>query len=84
MKVPSSEFRKNLFQYIGQALEGDVVQVEYKGRTLRLVPEEKVSKLSRLVPHNTINGTPEDLERWQKEMDDEVRTAWDEKWVGKL
>ena len=84
MKVPSSEFRKNMFQYIGQALEGGVVQVEYKGRTLRLVPEEKVSLMSRLVKRDAIVGTPDDLEAAQRELSEEMIAAWDAKWDGKL
>ncbi|MGD0618501.1 MAG: hypothetical protein ABSB67_12645 [Bryobacteraceae bacterium] len=50
---------------------------------VRLQPEKKPSKLSRLVPRDTIIGTLGDLERGQKELDDEMRTASENKWAGK-
>jgi hypothetical protein len=39
--------------------------------------------MSRLVRRDTINGTPEDLELAQQELDDEMRTAWTKKWFNK-
>ena len=50
MKVPISEFRKNLFQIANQVLEGDDVEVAHKGQTIRLVLASSGSKLSRLTP----------------------------------
>ena len=84
MKLTSTEFRKNLFQIVDRALEGEFVEVSHKGRVVRLVPEDKTSKLSRLVKRNSYNGTAEDLERAQRELDDEMRSAWDNKWAHKL
>jgi hypothetical protein len=50
---------------------------------VRLVPEEKPTKMSRLVQRDTINGTPKDLKLAQQELDNEMRTAWKSKWAGK-
>ena len=47
MKVTSTEFRKNLFQLFERAVQGELVEVLHKGRLIRLVPEEKATKLSR-------------------------------------
>lgn len=80
MKVTSTEFRKNLFQIVERALRGEFVEVAHKGRVVRLVPEDKPSKLSRLVQRDTVQGTVEDLERSQRELDDEMRGAWEQKW----
>src|ERR1019366_8416044 len=66
MKVTSTEFRKNLFQIVERVLQGELVEVAHKGRLIRLVPENKPLKISRLVQRDTINGTPEDLERAQQ------------------
>ena len=38
MKVTSTEFRKNLFQIVERALQGEFVEVAHKGRLVRLVP----------------------------------------------
>ena len=84
MKVTSTEFRKNLFQIVERALQGEFVEVAHKGRLVRLVPEDKPSKMSRLVRRETINGTPEDLDQAQRQLDTEMRTLWDEKWARKL
>lgn len=73
MKVSSSEFRKNLFQLVERVIQGELVEILHKGRIIRLVPDEKASKLSRLIAHDTINGSLEDLERGQQELDNEMR-----------
>ena len=83
MKVTSTEFRKNLFQIVERAIQGEFVEVLHKGRVVRLVPGDKTSKLSRLIRRDTINGTPEDLQRGQEQLDAEMRDSWEEKWVPK-
>jgi prevent-host-death family protein len=83
VKVTSTEFRKNLFQLVERALQGEYIEVAHKGRSIRLVPGDKPSKLSRLIPRKTIVGTPEDLERGQLQLDAEMRSLWEEKWAHK-
>ena len=83
MKVTSTEFRKHMFQLVERVLQGELVEIMHKGRLVRLVPEERPTKMSRLVQRDTINGTPEDLELAQQELDDEMRTAWTKKWIHK-
>jgi len=80
VKVTSTEFRKNLFQIVERAIQGEFVEVLHKGRIVRLVPGDRPSKMSRLIQRDTIQGTFEDLDRGQRQLDDEMRTAWDEKW----
>ena len=84
MKVSSTEFRKNLFQLVERAIQGELVEILHKGRVIRLVPDEKASKLSRLIAHDTINGSFEDLERGQQELDNEMRTSFEAKWDNKI
>jgi prevent-host-death family protein len=83
MKVTSTEFRKNLFQLVERAIQGEFVEVAHKGRVVRLVPADQPSKMSRLISRDTINGTPKDLERGQRQLDAEMRTSWEKKWVRK-
>ena len=71
MKVTSTEFRKNLFQIVERVLQGELVVVAHKGRLIRLVPENKPSKISRLLQRDTINGSLEDLEVAQRQLDEE-------------
>lgn len=84
MKVSSTEFRKNLFQFVDRALQGEFIEVAHKGRLIRLVPAEQPSKLARLVPRDTICGTLVDLEAAQEQLDSEMSQAWEEKWASKL
>ena len=83
MKVTSTEFRKNLFQIVERALQGEFVEVTHKGRLVRLVPGDKPGKMSRLIQRDTIHGTPEDLDQGQRQLDIEMRTSWEEKWAPK-
>ena len=83
VKVTSTEFRKNLFQLVERALQGEFVEVVHKGRSVRLVPGDKPSKMSRLIKRDTIRGSAEDLDRAQQELNDEMLALWDEKWARK-
>ena len=77
VKVTTTEFRKNLFQIVERALQGEFVEVMHKGRLVRLVPGDKPGKMSRPVQRDTIHGTPEDLDRGQMEPNTEMRTLPD-------
>ena len=57
-----------------------MIEVEYKGQTLRLVPEDKRSLVSRLVKRKAIVGTLDDREAAQRELDAEMRASWESKW----
>ncbi len=81
MTVTTTEFRKDLFRIVERALAGEFVEVAHKGRVVRLVPEERQSKLSRLIKRDTVCGTAEDLERAQAELDAEMRSLWEGKWT---
>jgi len=83
VKVTSTEFRKNLFQIVERALQGEFVEVMHKGRPIRLVPAEKPNKMSRLIQRDTIQGTLKDLDRGQRQLDAEMRMSWEKKWAPK-
>lgn len=84
MIITSTEFRKNLFQIVDRALQGEFVEVSHKGRLLQLVPHEQGGKLQRLVKRDTIAGTRSNLEKAQKQLDAEMRKIWEAKWARKL
>jgi len=83
VRITSTEFRKNLFRIVERAIQGEFVEVLHKGRVVRLVPGDRPSKMSRLIQRDTIHGTPEDLAQGQRQLDDEMRASWDEKWAPK-
>jgi prevent-host-death family protein len=82
VKVAISEFRKNLFQLVDKALNGDVVEITHKGNTIRLVPEAQVSKLDRLTPIHIFNPafSEEDHQRTSRELFAEIQREWERDW----
>jgi antitoxin (DNA-binding transcriptional repressor) of toxin-antitoxin stability system len=73
MVVSASELRQNVYRLLDQVLESGVpIEIERKGRRLRIVPADTRSKLNRVVGHpGSIVGDPDDL----------VHIDWSEYWT---
>lgn len=84
MTVTVTDFRKNLFHLVERALNGELIEIVHKSRTIRLTPTEPMSKLSRLVTRDTLNCTPEEFDRILLDQDEEMRRQWERKWQGRL
>ena len=82
--VTATEFRKHLFQLVDRALNGELIEVIHKNRTIRLSPTEPKSKLSRLVERDTLNCTPAEFDQAVRSQDDEIRREWVQKWQSRL
>ncbi len=70
MKVTASKLRENVYRILDQVLQsGTPVEIQRKGRTLKIVSEESPKKMSRLIRRNIIQGRAEDLIHldWSKE-----------------
>ena len=70
MRVTASKLRADVYNILDEALKtGIPVEVVRKGQILKIVPESKSSKLSRLKKRDCIIGDPEDLVHmdWSKE-----------------
>lgn len=62
MKVTASKLRENIYTLLDQVLEtGRPLEIERKGKLLRVVPEKPASKLSRLKKRGLMVGDPEDF-----------------------
>jgi hypothetical protein len=61
--ITPSELRANLYRLLDEVLDtGIPLEIERKGRTLRIVADDPPSKFDRLVPHpGFVKGDPEDL-----------------------
>jgi len=71
VKISAVKLRQNLYNILDQALETGVpVEVERKGRILKIVPEAKPSKLAKLKKRNCLVGDPESI----------VNMDWLKKW----
>jgi len=76
MEVTITQFRKQLFTLVEEALQGNEVWVKHKGRRVKLIPEKPISKLDRLTPVDFINfDTPQN-----GSMLAEMTRAWEKDW----
>lgn len=64
MVYKATDLRKNIYKILDHILiTGEVVEIERKGRRLRIVPVTEASRLDRLRPlEGLIVGEPADLE----------------------
>ena len=62
MKVTASKLRENIYQILDQViLNGEPVEIVRKGSVLRIVPEIRESKLSRLKKRRGFKGDPDEI-----------------------
>jgi antitoxin (DNA-binding transcriptional repressor) of toxin-antitoxin stability system len=83
MEVPITQFRKEIFALVNQALEGGEVWVSHKGRRVRIVPESPTgSRLSRITPMEVLNPVASDLNdpALKAETMAEMQKAWESDW----
>jgi antitoxin (DNA-binding transcriptional repressor) of toxin-antitoxin stability system len=79
MEVPITQFRREIFTLVNQALEGTEVWVTHKGRRVKIVPEGRpVSRLSRITPMDVINYAEGGLENTG--LLEEMTRAWEADW----
>ncbi len=80
MTVTASKLRENIYRILDEAVATGVpVEVVRKGVILRIVPEKKVSKLSRLKRRKAFVGDPDDLLKTDWSNTEGYR-EWIEKW----
>ena len=71
MKVTASELRQNVYSILDDTLEtGMPVEILRKGRVLRIVPDQKPSKLARLKKRPCVVG----------DLDSIVHMNWLKEW----
>ena len=71
MTLRASALRENIYRVLDEILETGVpVDIERKGKLLRILAVEPKSKLANLKPRDLIVGDPEDL----------VHLDWSEEW----
>jgi hypothetical protein len=75
--VSITKFRQDLFNQVEHALNGENVEFTHKGVTFRVVPETRVSKLSRLTAQKVVN---EDLPANQ-DLFKQMEAEWERDWT---
>ena len=68
-RMKPTHLRKNLYQVLDEILRtGQAVEIDRNGRTLRIEPVAKASRLSRLTPHpEAVTGDLDTIDdiRWE-------------------
>jgi hypothetical protein len=84
MEVSISQFRRQIFALVNQALEGQELWVTHKGRRLKIVPESAVgSRLSRVTPLDVINpeSPAQSANGSDASLREEMALAWERDWA---
>ena len=80
MQIGITKLRQDLFRLADQALAGEPVSFMYKGVILRLVPDGKPSKLSRLTPRAVVVPKTQ-LSAPEQKMMQEMEKEWEQDWA---
>ena len=74
MRISVSKLRRNIYSILDEALTtGIPVEIVWKGRIVRIVPDQKASKLARLKQRPCIVGDPDSIIHmdWLKEWSEQ-------------
>jgi hypothetical protein len=74
-----TQFRKELFQLADQALKGEPVEFLYRGVVFKVTPDQKKSKLDKLVGQPVL-APGVDLEHASKQLLAEMEAEWIDDW----
>ena len=79
MEVTITQFRRDLFKIVEQAMNGVEVHVTHKGKSFSLKPDgPPPDRLSRITPMDIIVG---DLEEGHAQLMKEMEAGWMEDWA---
>jgi prevent-host-death family protein len=72
----ATDFRKHLFQVLDRTLQGESVEITYKGAKIRLTSPEGGSKLARAVRRNSLLVDPQSIVESDTELMAELEKGW--------
>lgn len=76
----TTEFRKHLFPLLERVVQGELIEVTYKGVTIRLSAERTTSKLARAKRQDTLLVNPDSIissdPEFVKEIEGELNRDW--------
>jgi len=83
MTVTATEFRKNLFALLEHVVQGETIEVSYKGSSVRITPASSGSKLARAKRQKTLLCDPDAIVHSDRKLLAKMESAWSKDW-GKL
>ena len=75
----ATQLRRDLFQTLDQVLEGDPVEINYKGTTVRIAAVSSATKLSRAVRRNILLVDPQLIIESDQSLMQEMEEDWKRK-----
>ena len=75
MSISASTLRGNIYKLLDQVLAtGQPLEIERKGRLLKIIPENQSTKFEKLVRHTCLQGDPESVVHldWSGEWRDDL------------
>jgi hypothetical protein len=79
MQLSITQFRKEIFEVVNLAMNGNEVWVTHKGKRFKIAPEnEPSSRLSRITPLEVINSDGPELDG--QSLQKEMIAAWENDW----
>ena len=76
MSVTATDFRKHMFQVQERAVQGETVEITWKGSKLHLSHPQGGSKLARAVKRNALLVPPESIVESDTGLMDELEKKW--------
>lgn len=76
MQVSATEFRKHLFKLLERAVQGEPVDLVYKGTSLQVAARGAHSKLERAKRQHALACDPDEIVHTDKKL----MTQWEAKW----
>jgi antitoxin (DNA-binding transcriptional repressor) of toxin-antitoxin stability system len=67
-ELTATNLRKHLFGALDQAIQGEVVEITYKGSKLRLASTQNTSKLARAVRRSALLVNPDSIVESDREL----------------
>jgi len=71
MVVTPSKLRENLYNLLDSVIEkGELLEISRKGKILRIVPEQRPSRLDKIIAKKITTVSDEEL----------INTSWENEW----
>lgn len=81
MEVSITQFRRDIFDLVNQAMNGNEVWVTHKGRRFKITPDNRPSsRLSRITPLEVVNPESPELDDPSLSLVEEMVRAWERDW----
>lgn len=80
MTMTATQFRKDLFKVLEKVLEGETVEIAYKGASIRVAPRGSTSKLARAKRQNTLLCDPQAIVASDPKLMAELEAEWRKDW----